>query len=135
MSKELTKLKKKADTLWSRYIRYRDGEKRPDGWYSQCITCGVWKPIAQMQNGHFVSRACNLLRYDDENCNCQCPRCNIFHGGEQYQYSRALDDKYGDGTAEKLHNQRHINHKLTITELEQIIADAQEQIKFYEEKL
>jgi hypothetical protein len=52
----------------------------------------------------------------------------MFKGGEQYEYARQLDLKYGDGTAEKLHNQRHINHKLTITELEQIIADAQEYI-------
>lgn len=132
MSKELTKLKKKADTVWSKYIRYRDGERRVDGWYAECITCGVHKPVKQMQCGHFVSRSCNLLRFNEQNTNAQCVGCNMFKGGEQYAYGRALDDKYGTGTAEELHNQRHINHKLTITELEQIIADAQEQVAFYE---
>lgn len=132
MSKELTKLKKKADNVWSKYIRYRDGEKRMDGWYSECITCGVEKPIAQMQCGHFVSRSCNLLRFNEQNTNAQCVKCNMFHSGEQYEYARQLDYKYGDGTAESLHNQRHINHKLTITELEQIIEYAQERIKEYE---
>lgn len=57
----------------------------------------------------------------------------MFKGGEQYEYARQLDMKYGDGTAEKLHNQRRQTHKLTVTELEQIIADAQEYIKELEE--
>lgn len=86
-----------------------------------------------MQCGHFVSRTCNLLRYDEENTNAQCPGCNIWKSGEQYEYARQLDIKYGDGTAEKLHNQRHINHKLTITELEQIIKEAKEYIDELEE--
>lgn len=132
MSKELTKLKKKADTVWSKYIRYRDGERKVDGWYTDCITCGVSKPVKQMQCGHFVSRSCNKLRYDELNTNAQCVGCNMFKGGEQYEYARQLDLKYGNGTAESLHNQRHINHKLTITELEQIIANAQEQVDEYE---
>ena len=132
MSKELTKLKKKADDVWSKYIRYRDGQREVDGWYSTCITCGSTKPMKAMHCGHFVSRSCNLLRFDEQNTNAQCPRCNLFHSGEQYEYARQLDLKYGNGTAESLHNQRHINHKLTITELEGIIKYAQEQVDFYE---
>jgi hypothetical protein len=126
VSKELSKLKKRADTIWSKYIRYRDGEVKNGEWQSLCITCQQWKPLKSMQCGHFVSRTCNLLRYDEENTNAQCVGCNMFKGGEQYEYARQLDLKYGDGTAEKLHNQRHINHKLTITELEQIINEAKE---------
>lgn len=132
MSKELTKLKKKADQAWSKYIRYRDGFKQNGEWVTECITCGVVKPIPQMQCGHFVSRSCNLLRFSELNTNSQCVKCNMFHSGEQYEYARQLDLKYGNGTAEELHNQRHINHKLTITELEQIIEYAQEQVKEYE---
>jgi hypothetical protein len=134
MSKEVTKLKAKADTWHSKYVRYRDGQKIDGEWQTECITCKVWKPIKLMQCGHFVSRSCNLLRYDDENTNAQCVGCNMFKGGEQYEYARQLDLKYGDGTAEKLHNQRRQTHKLTISELEQIIADAKEAIKFYEEE-
>ena len=129
MSKEVTKLKKKADQAWSKYVRLRDGKKINGEWQTMCITCYVWKPISQMQCGHFVSRSCNKLRYDEENTNAQCVGCNMFKGGEQYQYSKALDDKYGDGTAEKLHAQRHQNHKLTITELEEIIENAKAYLK------
>lgn len=56
----------------------------------------------------------------------------MFKAGEQYLYSKALDMKYGDGTAEKLHNRRFETHKLTIQELEDIIEEAKENIATYE---
>lgn len=127
--KNVAQLKKKADQVFSKYIRYRDGKQVSGEWVTQCITCSVVKPVPQMQAGHFVSRACNLLRYDEENVNSQCVSCNMFKGGEQYQYAKNIDLKYGDGTAEKLHNQRHIAHKLTVSELEQIISDATNYLK------
>ena len=124
--KPVSKLKKEADRVFSIYVRMRDADQ--DG-YANCITCRKTSHWKALQNGHFVSRACNRLRFDDENCNAQCVGCNMFKGGEQYEYARQLDLKYGDGTAEKLHAQRHISHKLTITELEQIIEDAKAYIK------
>ena len=126
-------LKKKADAEFSKYIRHRDGEKRLDGWYSKCITCGAWKPLVAMQNGHFVSRKASVLRYDEENCNAQCVADNMFKQGDQYQYAIELDKKYGDGTAVKLHAQRMDTHKWTTDELEQIIKDAKEQVAWYVE--
>lgn len=126
MSKELSKLKKKADIIFSQYIRVRDSNS--DG-YGNCITCGKYDHWKRMQNGHFVSRSCNLFRYDEENCNMQCPGCNVFKSGDLYQYAINLDLKYGDGTAKKLHDQRKKTHKLTITELEQVIENAKAYLK------
>ena len=131
-AKSVAQLKKLADKYFSQMIRYRDGERRTDGWWSECITCSEWKPLKQMQAGHFVSRKVNSLRFDETNVNSQCPSCNVFKYGEQYLYSKALDMKYGDGIAESLMNRRFETHKFTITELEEIIQDAKEQIKFYE---
>ena len=125
----VAQLKKKADAIFSKYIRFRDGQIRNGVWQSQCITCGVWRPLTEMQNGHFVKRSVNKLRYDEENCNAQCSGCNVFRYGEQYLYAKALDLKYGDGTADKLMAQRFDTHKLTITELESIINDCKEQLK------
>ena len=85
-----------------------------------------------MQNGHFVSRSCNLLRYDEQNCNAQCVGCNMFKGGEQYIYGKQIDFKYGTGTAEEMHNQRHQTKKFTITELEDLITYYKDRIKEYE---
>jgi len=130
----ISSLKKKADKYFSLYIRYRDSEKRPDGWYAECITCNQVKPIKQMQAGHFVSRRVNALRFEEENVNAQCLGCNMFKSGEQYLYSKAIDLKYGTGKAEELMSRRFETHKFTTTELEEIIHDSQEQIRWYEKE-
>ncbi len=129
MSKEVTKLKKKADTVFSKYIRMRDGVKTEHGWYAGCITCGAYKPVAQQQAGHFVSRACNKLRFDEENVNVQCFSCNVKQHGNQFEYAKQVDLKYGDGTADKLHNQRHDTKQFKAFELQEIIDEYSKQIK------
>jgi hypothetical protein len=129
MSKEITKLKKKADGSFSRYIRYRDGKKINGEYLSECITCGVWKPVKLMQAGHFVSRSCNLLRYDELNVHAQCVGCNMFKSGEQYQHGLKIDLMHGEGTAEALHSKRHITHKLTKDELESVIRESESYLK------
>ena len=123
----IAKLKKLADAEFSKYIRQRDSVNG----VAQCITCGVSKPIAQMQNGHFVSRRVSLLRYDEENCNAQCVGCNMFKHGDLFTYAQNLDLKYGDGTAKKLHYQRFTTHKFTSGELLAIIEECKERIKEY----
>ena len=121
-SKSIPKLKKEADKWFSKYIRLRDSLNG----IAECITCGVQKPISQMQNGHFVSRTASKLRYSEFNCNAQCVGCNMFKQGEQYKYGKALDEKYGKGTADKLMAQRHETHKWKAEELEQIIQNCKD---------
>jgi len=133
MSKEISKLKKKADAWFSKYVRYRDGRVRNKEWVANCITCGVEKPVKELQAGHFVSRTASPLRYEDMNVHAQCVGCNMFKQGEQYAHAQQIDLLYGNGTAEKLHNRRHETKKWTIAELEQIIEDAKEYIKEMEE--
>lgn len=126
--KGVAKLKKQADALYSQYVRLRDADANG---IASCISCGTKKHWKTLQNGHFVSRGSSTLRYDDENCNAQCVGCNMFKQGNQYAYALALDLKYGEGTAAKLHAQRMNSHKWTIQELEDIIHDAKVQIEFY----
>lgn len=121
--------KRKADEAFSQYVRYRDSFEQNGERVADCITCGVVKPIAQMQNGHFVSRKSSSLRFDDTNCNVQCVGCNMFKYGDLYQYAKAIDLKYGDGTAEALHMRRNEMKKWTIPELEAIIADSKQYVK------
>lgn len=86
--KEKSWLKDKADEVFSRYVRTRD--------QGTCITCGIQKPISEMQAGHYVSRRHLSTRFDEWNVNCQCVSCNVFLKGNMVKYSRALMDKYGD---------------------------------------
>lgn len=125
MKKSISTLKKQADKYFSQYVRLRDSVNG----YGNCITCQRSYHWKQAQAGHFVSRSCNYLRFNDENVNFQCVGCNMFKGGDQYEYAKQLDLKYGSGTAEKLHSQRHITHKFKSDELEQIINEAKEYIK------
>ena len=126
--KPIAKLKKEADKWFSLYIRYRDSKLMNGEFYTECITCGVWKPLKNMQAGHFVSRSCNLLRYDDLNVHAQCVGCNMFKSGEQYQHGLKIDLMHGEGTAEGLHQSRHTTHKLTKDELEGIIRESKDYI-------
>ena len=128
----VAKLKKDADKYYSKATRYRFAEKRGDTWYAECITCGVEKPIKQLQCGHFMSRRHNILRYRDENTAAQCYGCNVMSQGRQYEFGLAIDDLYGAGTAKALHEESKQLHTLTVDELQEIIRDAKEQIKFYE---
>lgn len=128
----VSKLKKKAWTLFSKVIRYRDGELVGGKWMVECITCGDSKPFSAMQAGHFVSRRYNATLFDWENVNAQCYRCNVMFYGEQYKYSQAIDLKYGDGKADELVARSKVTKQFTVEELEELIADCLTQIDFYE---
>ena len=128
----VAQLKKKADLYFSKYIRYRDSVKRADGYYCQCITCDKWNPVSQTHAGHFQSRRFSATRYDEENVNAQCASCNTFNAGEQYRYAKALEMKYGDGTAEKLEKRAREYYKLTTDELLGIIDEAKANLKYFD---
>lgn len=127
--KTRSQLVKEADKYFSLYIRYRDGEKTPDGWYANCITCDVRKPIKELQAGHFMSRRFYATRWDDLNVQVQCVGCNMFRSGEQYKFGKEIDLLYGDGTADRLAQECKAIRKITTSELEQIISDAKQYIK------
>ena len=99
MKKTISKLKKELDTIFSVYIRLREANEYG---YCQCHTCGVVRHYKEMQNGHFQSRKHLSTRFDEENCQVQCVKCNDYAWGEQYLFSLRLDAKYGEGRAEEL---------------------------------
>lgn len=96
--KTTTKLKKELDTIFSRYIRWRD-----DG---QCYTCSKKDNPKYMQNGHFVPRQYLSLRFDEINCHCQCYACNMLYNGQPSAYAERLKRDYGEDIIEKLELKR-----------------------------
>lgn len=128
----LTKLKKKADKLFSMATRYRDAEMIAEHWTTRCFTCGKIYPFNKIHAGHFMSRRYLATRWDERNVHPQCAGCNTFNGGEQYRYGVLIDEWYGDGTAKELYDLAHSEFKLTRDYLEEIINDSKEQIAFYE---
>jgi hypothetical protein len=98
-------LKKKLDSVFSLYIRFRDG--------GRCITCGTIRDPMEMQCGHYVSRKCTALRWDEMNCNCQDSACNVFKYGDLITYREKLVEKYGEEAVKRLEERRHETVKRT----------------------
>lgn len=109
----VSKLKKVADKVFSDYIRQRDG-------YT-CFTCGKKGDKTSIQNGHYVSRSFNSLRFDERNTAAQCVGCNIFRRGNMDAYAVALIRKYGSEILETLAAEKKKIKQFTVRELEEII--------------
>jgi hypothetical protein len=100
LQKTISKLKKELDTIFSLYIRLRDAT---DEGVVQCFTCSrISHYKSGMQNGHFQSRRHHSTRWNEQNCQVQCIKCNLYEQGEQFRFGIALDHKYGESTSEEL---------------------------------
>ena len=62
-----------------------------------------------IQNGHFISRASRILRWDEDNCRPQCYACNCHRYGQQYIFAQNLNKEFGyDKAAELLQKSRQL---------------------------
>lgn len=107
------KLIEKLDKVFSLFIRLRDN--------CVCYTCWKRGEIRQMQAGHYVSRKCMLLRWDEKNVHCQCYSCNVCKHGDLITYRERLVKDYGQSAIEELESKRYITYKHSIEELEKMI--------------
>jgi hypothetical protein len=125
MTRAVTKrgLIKKLDKVFSLYIRHKYAK---DGMV-KCYTCDAVKPIAQMQCGHFISRAYYSTRWEEDNCRPQDVSCNIYHQGMQYEFGRRLEKEIGIGRIEQMMEIK--SHPARFS-----IADYQEMIDLYTTK-
>lgn len=105
----ISSLKKKADQVFSKWVRARE---------PYCVTCGSRN---NLQAGHYVSRSWNALRYSEVNVHTQCSGCNIFKRGNMDEYARFLIKKYGPGILNQLAKKKVV-HQFTRSELETLIS-------------
>ena len=115
--KKTSQLKKELDTIFSRFIRWRDK--------GQCYTCPKKDDPKYMQNGHFVPRQYLAVRYDEINCHCQCYACNMLYNGQPSRYAQRLREDYGEAIIDTLEGKRQLITK---------DFPYEERIKFYTEK-
>ena len=117
-----TKLVKKLDVVFSKYIRLSNSDNNG---YCTCVTCGnkfYWKEI---QAGHFMSRKHYSTRWDENNVKPQCVACNVYRAGEKYKYSLYLGNKL----SEELYIKSKEIRKFTSLELEEMYNDFNERLK------
>ena len=106
--KSISRLKREADAVFSKWIRARDG---------RCVTCSSTE---YLQNGHYVPRNWIALRYDERNCNAQCMRCNVFMKGAMDLYALYLVSEYGPNILKEL-NALKRPHQFKRKDYEEII--------------
>lgn len=94
----ISKLKRLADNVFSKWIRNRDSI----GDYNWCVTCGKKALKTELQNGHYWSRMHMSTRYNAFNCHPQCIGCNMFKEGCKPEYTLYLIRKYGQGILQEL---------------------------------
>ena len=125
MKAKITKL----DNVFSIYIRLRD---RVNEDYSKCMTCSsiiLWRGTNKLDNGHFMSRKHMATRWEEKNCGAQCVSCNHYGAGRQYEFSIALDSKFGKGTADRMLVKSNGVAKFMPFELDEMIKHYKEKIK------
>ena len=93
--KTLKYWKTKIDKPFHEYIRRSNVNSEG---YGSCISCGKGIHFSESDAGHFISRGAMSTRWDEDNVNLQCRKCNRFEYGRQYEYSL----KIGSELAESL---------------------------------
>ena len=123
--KTISKLKKDLDKVFSLYIRLRHASK--DG-IVKCFTCDKTAHYKKMHAGHFMSRKHHATRWNEDNVQVQCVKCNLFGQGEQYAFGKLLDIRIAEGKAEEL-------QELSRTTVKYMRFEYEHMIKFYKEKV
>ncbi len=121
VKKTISKLKKELDKWFSLYIRLRYATSEG---LVQCFTCGKVGHYKKLQCGHFQTRRHHSTRWNEQNCQVQCVKCNMFEQGEQWKFGLALDHKYGEGTSSELEFLAH-------TTVKRMRAEYEEEIRYY----
>lgn len=112
---------KEAQTVFNKYIRLRD-ENLP------CVSCGRFHE-GQWHAGHYLSVGAHPeLRFNEMNVWRQCQPCNSHLSGNQINYRKELVNRIGIESVEWLEG-KHEPLKLTIPEIQALIAEYKEKIK------
>lgn len=136
--KTVQALKKQALELLQKLVRLKAAD---DNGYVSCVTCGTtrqWNDA--MQGGHFIAKGnggSNEWALVEENVHPQCAGCNGFgmrYGNAETAYTLYMVDMYGREKVDiMLH--RNLTKKYGRFELEIMINDYKQQIKFHEERV
>lgn len=129
--KTLKDLMKKADTIFSEYVRYRDASEFG---MVKCCTCGKEYHWNELDCGHYLSRRKLIVRFSEFNTGPQCKICNNDQStaGEQLKFLYYLESKYGVKTIDlmdEVSNQTVINSRVFIEENIELYKTKLKQLK------
>lgn len=117
-----SKLIKKLDVVFSKYVRLSNADKNG---FCTCVTCNRKYHWKEIQAGHFMSRKHYATRWNEDNVKPQCVGCNMYKQGEQYKYSIFL----GSELANDLYLKSREVVKFSTADIEQMIDDYTTKLK------
>jgi hypothetical protein len=133
----LSKVKKKAWTEFSLYIRTRDALKTTgDLERCLCVTCGREYPtrgIGSVQAGHFIPGRGNSILFDERNCHGQCYGCNVGKNGAAVEYFVFMENTYGREVINELRFLKGRTRKYSVGELEIMAQEYRDKTRDLEE--
>jgi hypothetical protein len=107
-----------------------------DNGYCTCVSCGVTRHYKDsMQGGHFIGRKWTATRLMVENVHPQCAYCNGPLRGNNIPYTLWMEDNYGREFVEELLTLKHQSKKYSRGELDGLMAEFNEQIRFHETRV
>lgn len=124
--KTVSKLKKKADKIFSEYIRRKYATS--DG-YVRCVSCCKMEHWKNMNAGHWLSRRFAATRYSEDNCFPQCIYCNRFLEGSKAGYAEYMYAHYTKKQLAALQYLAHSCKQFKTYELEEIIEKYKKLVK------
>jgi hypothetical protein len=124
----LSSLIKKADEVFSKYIRKRDANKQHP-FYLNCFTCGKPERIEFAHCMHFIDRDQMATRYDEMNCHGGCEECNCFDPDHYGKYYSEMVKRYGSEPVNNLIWKSRSLQKYMRHELEEIIETYKQKLK------
>jgi hypothetical protein len=71
----------------------------------------------------------NSVLFHEEITNEQCPKCNLWLGGNYQAYTLYMLDKYGREKVDEFLQLKHQVRKYTTSELEEMIGKYQQKLK------
>ena len=116
----LPKLRAKADRLFSLKRRWEEADMYG---FCVCITCGVRKPVKEVDAGHFVQREHLATRFEKNNVWPQCRHCNRFKGGRHSVYRDELIKIVGLVEVERLEKKKYETVTFSRSLFEKVIQD------------
>ena len=114
----LSSLKKKVDTVFSRWVRARGSREGQN----TCVSCGAIHPIGDLQAGHYYRRQHLGTRWDERNVWPQCFACNVWRRGNYASYAKFMYSTYSQEVMDELDELHKRPIKLSRQDLEDLIT-------------
>ena len=125
------KLIDRCDRVFSTYRRLLAAD-----WQGvvRCVTCGKFFHWKRVDCGHFIGREFLSTRWSMTNTAPQCHDCNRHKEGLKHKFKEYIDNKYGEGVADKLELTSQFSKKTWDFEIEMHVKYFKEKLKILEGK-